>query len=230
MKTLGLIGGTGYVSTLEYYRLINQRINQKLGSNHAAQLVLYSLNLGEASKKPAQIGWDNFAIELTRIARNLKQSGAEGLLLCANTLHMAAETISRNIDIPIIHIARETANVIAQDRINKVGLLGTKTTMKAQFYKDILLGHGITRLIPDDASMDFLNQAIYQELAIGLFQNETVSRIKEIAYGLKKQGAEGLVLGCTELPLVIKTGDMKLKSYDTLQIHVGAAVRFALEG
>ncbi len=229
MRTLGLIGGTSYISTIEYYRMINEAVNQHLGSNNAARLILYSLNLAEAVKTTEQIGWNGFADELSEIAVNLKKMGAEGLLLCANTLHMAASKIKQNIDIPIIHIAESTAREIQAKDLSRVGLLGTRTTMEATFYRDLLRGIGISVVIPDKESIDFLQDAIYNELTIGLFKDETVSRIKEIGFSLEDQGVEGLILGCTELPLIIKQQDTDLKLFNTLKIHVDAAVKFMLD-
>jgi len=228
MKTPGLIGGTSYISTIDYYRQINQKINLRIGGNYAARLILHSLNIAETTKRVKEAGWEVFADDIIKIANNLKLCGADCIVLCANTLHLTVGKLMQHCDLPLIHIAREVAGVIALDHIGKVGLLGTRYTMEAPFYKDILQEFGIQSIIPDEEDMNFLNTAIYNELAVGNFNPVTVSGIRRIGEGLLDQGAEGLILGCTELPLIINKEDLQTHLYDTLEIHTDAVVRFAL--
>lgn len=228
MKTIGMIGGTSYVSTLDYYKLINEKVNKRLGGQNAARILLYSLNIEEAVQHVDDHGWESFAEILSGIAKHLEEGGSECLMLCANTLHITAPVLKERINVPLIHIAEETADVISKDKLKKVGLLGTKFTMQADFYKEILSKHGIECFVPEEDDIAYIHDKIYTELTIGLVLDETKSRFLEIINKMKSKGAEGIILGCTELPLIIKPEDTDLLLYDTLVIHIEAAVNFAL--
>jgi aspartate racemase len=229
MKTLGLIGGTSWVSTVDYYRILNEQINQRLGGLNAARLFLYSLNYEEFKPPVEAKDWDNYSLRLTDIAKKLEHAGAECIILCANTPHMAADFIQQQIKIPLIHIAEETAKEIAKHGIKKIALLGTKVTMEQAFFKQRLSNYHISTLIPAEEERNFIHSTILTELAKGIFTEETKKRFLEIISSLGEKGAEAIILGCTEIPMLIKSGDCNLKLFDTTLIHATAAVNFALE-
>lgn len=228
MKTLGLIGGTSWVSTVDYYKLINQQINQRLGGLNAARLILYSMNYEEFKPPADPKDWGSTSQNLVTIAKNLEYSGAACILLCANTPHMAADTIEKNVNIPLIHIAEETAKEIKKHDLKKVGLLGTKLTMEQPFFRDRLLKYGIEPIVPGDKERTYIHATIFNELGKGIFTQETKNKYLQIIDGLIKKGAEGIILGCTEIPLLIQQDDCDLPLFDTMLIHATAAVNFAL--
>ena len=229
MKTLGLIGGTSWVSTIDYYRIINQQINDRLGGLNAARLILYSLNYEEFKPPPDPKDWGPTAEGLATIAKKLEVAGAECIILCANTPHMAADFIQENIAIPLIHIAEETSKEIARHRLNKVGLIGTRFTMEQSFFTEKLSKNGISTLIPGNEERDYIHSTIFNELAKGIFSDEIKNNYLQIMEGLMQKGAEGIILGCTEIPMLLKPGDYAMKTFDTTLIHATAAVDFALE-
>ncbi len=230
MKTIGLIGGTTWLSTVEYYRNINRLTNERLGGLNSAKILLYSLNFEEFKPPADPAGWGVVAEMLTRIARRLENAGADCLLLCANTPHMAADEVQKGIGIPLINIAVETARVIRKKGIRKVGLLGTKFTMELPFFKQKLASDGIETLIPNDADRDFVHTSIYAELGKGIFTSETKKRYLQIIDSLGANGAGGVILGCTEIPLLLQQSDCTLPVFDTTVIHSRASVDFALAG
>ncbi len=228
MKTLGLIGGTGWVSTVEYYRIINQQVNNRLGGLNSAKILLYSVNQQEFKppSNPAEIG--KFAEFLISIARRLEKAGAECLVICANTPHMAADPIQKQIGIPLIHIAEVTAKAVVNQNIRNVGLLGTKFTMEQPFYKEKLAKHGIAALVPEESERDYIHRTIMTELEKAVLNEETRKKYLEIIDSLVRRGAKGVILGCTEIPLLIKQSDCSIPVFDTTEIHAMAAVEFAL--
>ncbi len=228
MKTIGMIGGTTWVSTVEYYRVINREINKRLGGASSAKILMYSLNQEEFKPPLDPNEWGKVAGFLTGIAKRLENAGADCLLLCANTPHMAADMVQQNIHIPLIHIAEVTAQEIQKQKINKVGLLGTKITMEQPFYKDRLAKFGITTLIPDENDRDFIHTTIFAELGKEIFKPETKKRYLDIIDRLTGQGAGGIIFGCTEIPLLLKQSDCSVPVFDTTTIHAMAAVEFAL--
>jgi len=228
MKTLGLIGGTGWVSTAEYYRIINQQINERLGGLSSAKILLYSVNQNDF-KPPANAGeMGDFPGFLISIARKLETAGAECLLLCANTPHIAADLVQQNISIPLIHIADVTARAILKNKIRTIGLLGTMTTMEQPFYKDRLAKFGIATLVPEQLQREYIHRTIIAELEKPILKEETRKSYLEIIDAMVKKGAEGIVLGCTEIPLLIKQSDCTVPVFDTTELHAMAAVEFAL--
>jgi aspartate racemase len=227
MKTIGLIGGTSWVSTVEYYRFINQFTNAKLGGSNSARLLLYSVNHAEYMPTAAT-DWDETAVRFSEIAQKLEKAGADCLLLCANTLHIMAGPIANSLRIPLIHIATETSDVIKKKKLKKVGLLGTRFTMEKPFFKDKLLEDGIDTIIPDPEDRDFIHSSILTELAKGIFTTQTKERYITIINKLSSLGAEGVILGCTEIPILIKQEDCLVPVFDTTAIHSRAAVEFAL--
>lgn len=228
MKTLGLIGGTTWVSTVDYYRLINQMVNQRLGGLNSARMLLYSVNFEEFRPPDTVEGWENVTQRIIAIARTLEQGGAQGLVLCANTLHKIADRVQANIGIPIIHIAEATAAEIGKAHLAKVALLGTKFTMQEPFYHDKLRAQGIETLIPEQDDRLYIHDAILDEMALEIFKPETKQRFLNIIAQLQQRGAQAIVLGCTEIPILIKPADTPVSLFDTTHIHAQAAVDFAL--
>jgi aspartate racemase len=228
LKTIGLIGGLTWVSSQDYYRLLNQLVNERLGGVEAAKVILYSVNFGEIKKLTEAGDWTGIARIICDAARKLEKAGADCMLLGANTMHKIAPEVQAAIDIPLIHIASVTAREIATKGLKKVALLGTRYTMLLDFYKNALAEQGIETLIPALEQIDFINNAIYTELAINQFLAETKQKFLDIINDLEKEGAEGIILGCTEIPLLIKQSDVQSPVFDTTAIHAKAAVDFAL--
>ncbi len=228
MKTIGLIGGMTWVSTVDYYRIINEQVSERLGGINSARILLYSVNQGDFKppSNPEEMG--DFPRFLISAAKHLENAGAACILLCANTAHIAAELIQKNIEIPLIHIADVTAKEVVRRNIKKVGLLGTKLIMEHPFYKEKLSKFNITTLIPEDDQRDYIHKTIYNELAKGIAKDETRNAYREIIDSIMQKGAEGIVLGCTEIDLLIKEGESKVPVFDTTKIHAMAAVEFAL--
>jgi len=228
MKLIGLIGGTTWLSTIEYYRLLNQLTNQKLGESNSAKLLLYSVNFEEFKPSTDMSKWIDITNRLIEIAMKLQHAGTECLVLCANTPHLVADQIQKIISIPLIHIAEVTAEKIKSLQINKVALLGTKVTMEQNFFKDILSKHNIETLIPSEADRNFIHETILGELGKGILKEETKERYLDIIDQLIHQGAKGIILGCTEIPLLILQEDVSVPVFDTTLIHSEAIVEFAL--
>ncbi|WP_294961678.1 aspartate/glutamate racemase family protein [uncultured Flavobacterium sp.] len=229
MRKIGLIGGISWVSTSDYYTLINKGINEKLGGLNFSECLIYSFNYADIKKNNDANDWDSTFNMLFKAAEVLKSGGAEAILLCANTMHLIADRLQQAIDIPLIHIAEETAVEIEKKQLKKVGLLGTKFTMELDFFKDKLAEKGIEAIIPASEEVkDFIHYTIFEELGRGIATEETKKRYLEIANELIKNGAEGIILGCTEIPLVIKEGDLNVPIFDTTLIHTQAAINFQL--
>jgi aspartate racemase len=229
MKTIGMIGGTTWVSTVEYYRLLNQRVNQALGHPHYARCILYSFDYADIHEINSTRDWGTLLSMTTDISKKLIAAGADCILLCANTLHLVADDLQKNISAPIIHIAEATAGAIAQQGLSAVGLLGTKFTMEMDFFKKKLLDRNITPVIPSDAEREFIHASIFEELGKEIFLDKTKRRYLTIIDELAARGAQGIILGCTEIPLLIKPADCRLPLFDTVSVHVDAAIRFALK-
>lgn len=228
MKTIGLIGGLTWLSTLDYYRLLNQKANDKLGGVEAATIILHSVNFGTIKVLTEAQDWDAIAAIICDAAKKIEKAGADCLLIGANTMHKIADTVQAAINIPVIHIAEATAKAIQQSRLTTVALLGTKYTMQLDFYKDTLKKKGITCIIPDPEDMEYINAAIYNEMSKGVFTSATKAGFLAIIHKLQLQGAEGVILGCTEIPILIQQQDVSIPVFDTTAIHVNAAIDFAL--
>ncbi len=228
MKILGLVGGTTWLSTIDYYRYINQGINDSLGGLNYAECILYSLNFGDIDKNNERNDWDsNYRLVLTACKR-LISGGAEGLVLCANTIHLLYDRLKKEIDIPIIHIADATAAEIRKLSIDKVSLLGTKFTMEHEFFRQKLAENGIEAILPSENDRKFIHESISGELAKNIFSDKTREKYVSIIEGLADKGAKGVILGCTEIPLLVKQEDVSIPAFDTTLIHSNAAVEFAL--
>jgi len=228
MKILGLIGGTSWVSTIDYYRIINQQINDRLGGLNSAKIFLYSLNF-EEFKPPADLSkWGPITDTLSKIAKQLESVGADCLIICANTPHMVADIVQQQIQIPLIHIGEVTAVEIKKQGLKKVGLLGTKFTMEQDFFKKKLSQQNIETIIPDRDQREFIHYSIFNELGKEIFTQSTKEKYLDIIHDLMKQGAEGIIFGCTEIPMLIKIEECSMPVFDTTMIHATAAVNFAL--
>jgi aspartate racemase len=228
MKTLGLIGGTTWLSTVDYYRTINQLVNARRGGHASARLILYSVDFEEFKPPADPAGWAKIGAAFATIAKKLEAAGAEGLVLCANTPHLLADVIQSGLGIPLLHIAEITARAIAEKKLTRVGLLGTRFTMEQDFFKERLARAGIEALVPDDTDRTFVHDSIFGELGKGVFSPETKARYLAIIDRLVARGAQGVILGCTEIPLLVKPEDCTVPTFDTTTLHATAAVDFAL--
>jgi aspartate racemase len=228
MKTLGLIGGISWVSTADYYKLINEGVNEKLGGIDFAKCIIHSFNYADIIKNNNNNDWDATFKMLSKACVNLEKSGAEAIVLCANTMHLLADRLEQKITIPVIHIATETAKEIKQQQLSKVGLLGTKFTMELDFFTSKLSAQNIETIIPEKADRDFIQETIYHELGKGIINPSSKARFIHIIEELIEKGAEGIILGCTEIPLLIAPKEVSVPVFDTTLIHSAAAVAFVL--
>lgn len=228
MKTIGLVGGTGWVSTVEYYRIINEEINRITGGTDFAKCILFSLNYGEIDSYNKMNNPAGIYSMISDAAIKLIDAGADCILLCANTLHQFADQLEQKINVPLINIAQATAVTINKQGLKKIGLLGTKQTMEMDFYKSKLKENNIDVIIPEQDDRDFIQQTISNELLKNTFLEKSRARFQTIIKKLQDRSAEGIVLGCTEIPLLIKQKDSSLPLFNTLEIHSFAAVDFAL--
>jgi aspartate racemase len=229
MKRIGLVGGISWVSTIDYYRHINEEVNRRLGDINYADCIIYSLNFGDFQKTYTSRNWEQAYRYLLDASENLEKAGAELILLCANTAHAVADRLKENIRLPIVHIAQETAMAIKKSGLKKVGLIGTKFTMEMSFYRDKLSEAGIDTIIPENEEWrNYIQHTLKVELGKGIFRKETKERYLEIVNDLIGQGAEGIVLGCTEIPMMIEQADLSVPVFDTTRIHALAAVDLAM--
>ena len=228
MKTIGLLGGMSWESTIPYYRIINEEIKNKLGGLHSAKIVLYSVEFDEIERCQSSGDWEISGEILGRAAQGLESAGADFLLICTNTMHKVAPQVASMVHIPIVHIADATADELEKRRVRKVGLLGTKYTMTQDFYKQKLIGRGIDVVIPDGEDIDTVNEIIFRELCVGEIRESSRRRFQEIIDRLKEKGAEAVILGCTEIGLLIRPSDSSLPVFDTTEIHAKRAAEMAL--
>ena len=228
MKTIGLIGGMSWESTVTYYQLINEAVKKSLGGLHSAKILLYSVDFQEIEECQTRGDWEKSARILGDAAKGLEGAGAECIVICTNTMHKVAPQIQEHITIPILHIAQATAQALLADGIQKVGLLGTKYTMTQDFYKEKLIESGLEVLIPDQAGITEVNRIIYDELCLGDIKESSKQAYLTIIDDLKKAGAEAVILGCTEIGLLIKQSDTDLPLYDTTVIHAEKAAEWAV--
>ena len=228
MKTIGLIGGTGWVSTREYYRLINQGVNRKLGGLNSAQCLIYSFNYANIDSLNKQDDHSGIFRLVLDAAEKLKGASVDCLVLCANTLHQYVDDLQKEISLPVIHIADATAKAIKKKGLSKIGLLGTRFTMEMDFYTKRLNEAGIESLVPGKPDRDFIHDAIMNELLKENYKKETKEGFLSIIDDLEVRGVKGIVLGCTEIPLLIKQEDVKLPLLNTLKIHAAAVVDYSV--
>ena len=228
MKTLGLIGGLSWHATSVYYKMLNQLTNQRLGKAHSSKLLLYSVDFEEFSSLQNAGNLDGVEKMLSDVAIRLENAGADCIVMCANTVHLFADTIEQKINIPLLHSADETAKEIVSQKINKVALLGTKFTMEHPFFKDRLSQLGIETIIPDEADKDYIHASIFNELTKGIFKDDTKNKYIQIIDKLKNGGAEAVVFGSAEFSILLSPTDCSISIFDTIAIHSKAAVDFAL--
>ncbi|MBU2699531.1 aspartate racemase [Sporomusaceae bacterium BoRhaA] len=230
MKTIGLIGGMSWESSLEYYRIINETVKLKLGGFHSAECLMYSVDFEKIEVLQHQNKWDELANIMVQAAEKLKNGGADFIVICTNTMHKLASDIEDRVGIKVLHIAEVTGEKIIQRGIRKVGLLGTKFTMEQDFYKKILKEkYHINVVIPDANEREGIHEIIYNELCKGIINDASKEKYQKIISHLALNGAEGIVLGCTEIPLLIKQEDVKIPVFDTTTIHAVSAVEFAMK-
>ncbi|WP_350301375.1 aspartate/glutamate racemase family protein [Peribacillus frigoritolerans] len=229
MKTIGLIGGMSWESSLEYYRIINEEVKAKLGGLHSAKCILYSVDFEEIERYQAEGDWESSGKLLGDAALSLEKAGAEMILICTNTMHKVVGYIEEKVNLPILHIADSTAKQIQKSKISTIGLLGTKYTMEQDFYKTRIESNGIKVLIPNDEDRKVINKVIYEELCLGEIQQSSREYYKNVIKGLVDDGAEGIILGCTEIGLLVKPEDSEVPLFDTAVIHAIEAVNMALE-
>jgi len=229
MKTIGLIGGMSWESTVPYYRQINETIKQQLGGLHSARLVLYSVDFHEVERLQHAGDWDAAGAMMADAARALQAAGADFIVLCTNTMHKVAPAIEAAVRIPLFHIADPTARAIKQAGIRKIGLLGTRFTMEQPFYKDRLRElHGLDVVVPAPADRDIVHRIIYEELCLGQVVDASREEYRRIIAALVEQGAEGVILGCTEISLLVAQPDASVPLFDTTSIHAQSAALWAI--
>lgn len=230
MKTIGLIGGMSWESTVPYYKLINDTIKQELGGLHSAKCILYSVDFAEIEACQSSGDWEESARLLGEAAVSLQNGGADFIVICTNTMHKVAPQIQSRIQIPILHIAEVTARKLKAEHIHKVALLGTKYTMEQEFYKQKIIKAGIEVIVPDEIDRKMVNDTIYNELCLGVISPVSKMKLISIVKRLKEEeGAQGVILGCTELGLLLYQEDTSARLFDTTQIHAVEAARYALE-
>jgi aspartate racemase len=230
MKTIGLIGGMSWESTAEYYRIINETVKEKLGGFHSAKMIMYSVDFSEVEEMQNLGQWDDAARLLIEAARKIEKAGAEFGLICANTMHKVFDKVQKSIAIPLLHIADVTAQEIQKCGIYKVGLLGTRYTMEQDFYKDRLQNkYCLKVIIPAQRERAVIHRILYNELCLGKIKKTSRDRFKKIIAGLVARGAKGIILGCTEIPLLVDKRDYKNSIFDTTELHARAAVEYALQ-
>ncbi|MCD6486519.1 MAG: aspartate/glutamate racemase family protein [Syntrophobacterales bacterium] len=230
MKTIGLIGGMSWESTVTYYRMINEGIKARLGGLHSAKLCLYSVDFDEIERLQHLGDWDSTAEILSRAASGLETAGADFLVICTNTMHKVAPQIEQSIDIPLLHIADATAEKVISKGIESVGLLGTKFTMEQEFYKGRLESkYGLKVYIPDRSDREIVHNVIYNQLCLGKIEEESRDQYLRIIEKLAAEGAEAVILGCTEIALLVGQDQTPVTLFDTTRLHVESAVDLALE-
>jgi aspartate racemase len=230
MKIIGLIGGMSWESSIEYYRIVNETTKAKLGGLHSAKCIMISVDFAEVEILQRQGKWEEAAQLLIDAARNLEKAGADFVVLCTNTMHKVADELQASINIPLLHIADATAQKVVSAGIHKIGLLGTRFTMEEDFYKGRLsMKHGLTVIVPDAKEREIVHQVIYDELVIGNVRQQSRDQYIRIIEHMVDQGAEGIILGCTEIGTLIHQQDCHTPLFDTTRIHAEAAVEYALK-
>ena len=228
MKTIGLIGGMSWESTVTYYQLINEGVKDALGGLHSAKVLLYSVDFFELEAMMSRGAWDAAANLLGGVAARLEAAGADVVLICTNTFHKVAPEVQSRIRVPLVHIAEAAAETLRAQGISRVGLLGTKYTMTQAFYRDKLTECGIEALIPEKDDIDLVNRVIFEELCLGIVKQESRDEYLRVIASLQHRGAQGILLGCTELGLIVSQADVSIPLFDTTVIHAKKAVQLAL--
>ncbi|WP_432356034.1 aspartate/glutamate racemase family protein [Sporosarcina sp. A2] len=229
MKIIGLIGGMSWESSAKYYRIINEEVKKRLGGLHSAKCLLYSVDFEEIERFQTKGEWDNAGEKLGDAASSLEKAGAEFILICTNTMHKVVDIIQSKINIPILHIADATAEQINKQEITNIGLLGTRYTMEQEFYKSRIESKGINVIVPNTEERESVNKIIFDELCLGKIHQESRDYYKSAIQNLIISGAQGIILGCTEIGLLIKPGDSEVPLFDTTYIHALEAVNLSLK-
>ncbi len=230
MKTIGLIGGMSWESTVSYYQIINREIKEKLGGFHSSKCILYSVDFHEIEECQSSGEWDKSADILTNAALSLEKAGADFIIICTNTMHKVADAIQKKLHVPLLHIAEVTAEELLKNSVTNVALLGTRYTMEQDFYKSKLIDHGIKVIIPEENDREFINHTIFQELCLGIMNEASRQQLLSICSKLYDQGAQGIILGCTEIGLLINQESVDIPLFDTTLIHAKSAARYSMEG
>jgi aspartate racemase len=228
VKTIGLLGGMSWESSALYYRLINEAVRDRLGGVHSAKIVMASVDFAEVEHFQSIGDWVSAGALLAEQARNLEAAGADFLVLCTNTMHKVAGDIDAAVSIPLLHLADTTGTAVAGTGMDTVGLLGTAFTMEQSFYTDRLASHGLTVIVPDDTQRGVVHRVIYEELVLGIVSDRSRAQYVEIIHSLQARGAQGVVLGCTEIELLINDADSPIPTFPTTRLHAEAAVEMAL--
>jgi aspartate racemase len=230
MKTIGMLGGMSWESSIEYYRIVNQTVKEKLGGLHSAKSLMYSVDFAEIETLQSAGRWEEATQAMIEAARHVEEGGADFLVICTNTMHKMADEVEAAINIPLLHIADATAEAIKAQGLSKIGLLGTKFTMEKEFYRGRLVEkHGLDVLIPDTEDREIVHRVIYEELVLGEIKVASREAYKKIIEKLIASGAQGIILGCTEIGLLFKEEDSRVPTFDTTYIHAMAAVEYALK-
>ena len=229
LKTIGLIGGMSWESTVTYYKIINETVKEKLGGLHSAKCILYSVDFQEIEECQANGNWEKSGEILGEAANNLEKAGVDFIVICTNTMHKVVNQIKEKISIPILHIAEMTAEKILEKGLKNIALLGTKYTMEQDFYKSKLIEKGINVIIPDKNDIEIINKVIYDELCLGIINSNSKKKFLEIVDKLRNKGAEGIILGCTEIGLLIKNEDTDVPLFDTAIIHAEQAAIYSIK-
>ncbi|MBC8079791.1 MAG: aspartate/glutamate racemase family protein [Gorillibacterium sp.] len=229
MKTIGLLGGMSWNSSAEYYRMMNELVQQRLGGQNSAKCILYSVNFAEIEQCQQEGRWQDAGKILVNAALSLENAGADALVLCTNTMHRLAEEITSSIHIPFLHIAQAAVEEIQHKKLRRVGLLGTRFTMEQEFYRGVLEKNGLEVIIPDEKNREIVHRVIYEELCKGNIQSISRDQFIHIMNLMVVAGAEGIILGCTEISLLVKPEDASVPLFDTTFLHAKKAVDFALQ-
>ena len=229
LKTIGLIGGMSWESTVTYYKIINETVKERLGGLHSAKCILYSVDFQEIEECQANGNWEKSGEILGEAAYNLEKAGADFIVICTNTMHKVVNQIKEKISVPILHIAEMTAEKILEKGLKNIALLGTKYTMEQDFYKSKLIEKGINVIIPDKNDIETINKVIYDELCLGTINSNSKKKFLEIVDKLRNKGVEGIILGCTEIGLLIKNEDTDVPLFDTAIIHAEQAAMYSIK-
>ena len=229
LKTIGLIGGMSWESTVTYYKIINETVKERLGGLHSTKCILYSVDFQEIEECQANGNWEKSGEILGEAAYNLEKAGADFIVICTNTMHKVVNQIKEKISVPILHIAEMTAEKILEKGLKNIALLGTKYTMEQDFYKSKLIEKGINVIIPDKNDIETINEVIYDELCLGTINSDSKKKFLEIVDKLRSKGAEGIILGCTEIGLLIKNEDTDVPLFDTAIIHAEQAAMYSIK-
>jgi len=229
MRRIGLIGGMSWESTAVYYRLLNQLVREELGGLHSAECVLYSVDFAEIQAMQASGSWDVAAERLSNAARLLEGAGVDMVLICTNTMHKVADVVEASVSVPLLHLADTTAEAVRAAGVRTVGLLGTAFTMEQDFYRDRLASHGLEVLVPEAEDRGLVHRVIFDELCLGVVQDASREAFRAVIDRLTERGAAGVILGCTEIELLVGQDDSPVPVFPTTRLHAEAAVRLALE-